>query len=158
MKYPLFLVITFTLVWGGIATAGNSSVFGSAPKGKVYFSKRCAMCHGIDGRGNNRMAPDFSVEWERLIKSDELLAAHIRNEYKDPKSNIDYNAGKCPRHPSIKDDDMEDILAFLRRLAERNNHGGNLDESNDYFDKKFDDFDREDDAFDQDPKDDFFNR
>jgi len=153
MRYPLFLVVAFALVWSGIATASNSSVFGSAPKGKVYFSKRCAMCHGLDGRGKNGMAPDFSVEWNRLTKSDDVLAANIRNEYSDPTSGNYYNADKCPRHPTIRDDVMNDILAFLRRLVERNHQGGNLDESNDYFDKQFDEFNQEDDLFDQ--KDDF---
>ncbi len=156
MRYPLFLMVAFTLVWSGIAIAGNSSVFGSVPKGKVYFSKRCAMCHGLDGRGKNGMAPDFSIEWDRLMKSDDVLAANIRNEYSDPTRGDRYNAGKCPRHPTIRDDDMENILAFLRRLVERENNGGNLDESNDYFDKKFDGFNQEDDAFDR--KDDFFAR
>ena len=153
MRYPLFIVISLTLMWSGISTAG-SSVFGSVPKGKIYFSKRCAMCHGQDGRGNNGMAPDFSVEWDRLTKSDTVLAANIRNEYKDPTKDAFYNAGECPRHPSITDSEMEDVLAFLRRMAKRNDHGSSLDEADDFFDKKFDDFDREEEAFERD--EDFF--
>ena len=155
MRYPLFIVIALTLMWSGIVAAG-SSVFGNVPKGKVYFSKRCAMCHGRDGRGNDGMAPDFSVEWDRLTKSDNALAANIRNRYKDPTKDSFYNAGECPRHPSITDDEMEDVLAFLRRMAERFNHDGSLDEADDFFDKKFDDFDREEDAFERD--EDFFAR
>jgi len=149
MRYSLFIVIIFTVAWSGIATAGTSSVFGSAPKGKVYFSKRCAMCHGIDGRGNRGMAPNFSVEWNRLTKSDNVLAANIRAEYKDSTSEIHYGAGECPSHPSITDDDMEDILAFLRRMVERNNHGGSLDGADAFFDRQFDDFDKEENDFDK---------
>jgi len=149
MRYSLFIVIIFTVVWSSIATASNSSVFGSVPKGKVYFSKRCAMCHGIDGRGNRGMAPDFSAEWDRLTKSDNLLAANIRAEYKDPTNEIYYSTGECPSHPTISDDDMGDILAFLRRMVERNNHGGRLDEADAFFDKQFKDFDKEENDFDK---------
>lgn len=155
MRCRLFVVMVLALMWSGISTAG-SSVFGSVPKGKIYFSKRCAMCHGHDGRGNDGMAPDFTVEWDRLTKSDSVLAANIRNKYKDPTKDVFYSTGECPRHPSISDDVMEDILAFLRRMAERSNHGGTLDEADDYFDRKFDDFDRNEDAFERDK--DFFAR
>jgi len=155
MRYSFFIVIALTLMWSGISAAG-SSVFGNVPKGKVYFSKRCAMCHGRDGRGNDGMAPDFSVEWERLTKSDDTLAVSIRNEYKDSTKDVFYSTGKCPEHPSITDSEMEDVLAFLRRMAERFNHGGALDEADDYFDNQFEDFDREEDAFERD--EDFFAR
>jgi len=155
MRY--FLFIALALVWSGLSTASDSSVFGNAKKGKAYFSKRCAMCHGIDGHGKNGMAPNFSVEWERFTKSDDELAAHIREEYKDSNREIHYEADKCPRHPSILDDEMDDILAFLRRLADRNHHGDLLDSSDDFFDKQFEDFDQDaDDAFHRD--DDFFKR
>ncbi len=147
MRYVLFMVLVLVVSWSGISVAGTSSVFGSVSQGKVYFSKRCAMCHGADGHGNNGMAPDFSVEWNRLTKSDDELAANIREVYKDPTRKNYYNAGKCPRHPTISDGDMEDILAFLRHLAEKNSHGGMLDSSDDFFDKQFDDFGQEDDGF-----------
>jgi mono/diheme cytochrome c family protein len=149
MRYSLFLVIVLAVVWSSVAASANSSVFGNVPKGKVYFSKRCAMCHGLDGRGNRGMAPDFSVEWDRLTKSDDVLAANIRAEYKDPTSEILYGAGECPSHPAIIDDDMDDILAFLRRMAERTQHGGRLDEADNFFDKEFDDFDKEENDFDK---------
>jgi len=163
MRYLLFIVIAVTLAWNGTSVAGDSSVFGSVSKGKAYFSKRCAMCHGQNGHGKNGMAPDFSVEWERLTKSDNELAANIRNRYSDPTNKNYYNAGNCPSHPAITDDDMEDILAFLRRLAEQNNQDGLLDQSNDFFDKQFDDFNQKRDPFDRkrDPferESDFFDK
>jgi len=162
MRYVSFIVLVLVMAWGGVSVAGTSSVFGSASKGKVYFSKRCAMCHGEDGRGNNGMAPDFSVEWDRLAKSDDELAAHIREVYRDPTSKNYYNAGKCPRNPTISDGDMEDILAFLRQFEERDSRGGMLDSSDDFFDKQFDDFGRKDDGFGRndgfEQNDNFFDR
>ncbi len=159
MRCILFMLV---VMWSGASIAGMSSVFGDASKGKSYFSKRCAMCHGQDGRGKNGMAPDFSIEWDRLTKPDDKLAANIREVYKDPASGNNYNAGECPRHPSISDDVMEDILAFLRRLAESENSGGILDSSNDFFDSQTDGFNQGDDGFEPidkfDQDDGFFNR
>jgi len=159
MRYILFVLV---MLWSGASIAGVSSVFGDISKGKSYFSKRCAMCHGQDGRGNKGMAPDFSKEWDRLTKSDDELAANIREVYKDPARGNNYNAGDCPRHPSITDDVMEDILAFLRRLAEKENSGGMLDSPNDFFDRQLDGFSQEDDGFGSidrfNQDEDFFNR
>ncbi len=147
MRYILSIVLMLAVAWSGISIAGTSSVFGNVSKGKAYFSTRCAMCHGEDGRGNDGMAPDFSVEWDRLTKSDSDLAANIRAVYRDPTRDKHYNAADCPRHPTISDDDMEDILAFLRQLAEGD--GGMLDSPGDFFDNPSDDFDRKERGFGQ---------
>ncbi len=156
MRYRLSIVLMLAVAWSGISVAGTSSVFGNVSKGSLYFSKRCAMCHGEDGRGNDGMAPDFTVEWDRLTKSDSDLAANIRAVYKDPTRSKRYNAGDCPRHPAISDDDMEDILAFLRRLAESEDSGGMLGSPGDFFDRQPDGFGQKESGFGQD--DGFFDK
>ncbi len=144
MSVRLSMVLVLAVAWSTLSVAGTSSIFGNVSKGKEYFSKRCAMCHGEDGRGNGGMAPDFSVEWDRLTKSDSDLAANIRSVYKGPDRGRYYSAMDCPRHPAISDDDMEDILAFLRRLAESGGSDGMLNSAGDFFDRPSDSFELDD--------------
>ncbi len=91
------------------------TAFGDVEKGREFYEQRCIVCHGVDGRGKNGIAPDFSREWQRLTKTDAQLAANIRNEYRS--SDRHYVAASCPPH-SITDDEMEDLMAYLRQLSE----------------------------------------
>lgn len=94
---------------------GMDTAFGDVEKGRDFYEQRCAVCHGVDGRGKNGIAPDFSQEWHRLTKTDAQLAENIRNEYRSSEKH--YVAGSCPPH-SITNTEMEDLLAYLRQLAE----------------------------------------
>jgi hypothetical protein len=62
------------------------------------------------------MAPDFVEEWHRFTQSDEVLADHIRHEYSSRDGF--YTVASCPQHV-LSDEEMEDLLAYLRKLVDR---------------------------------------
>lgn len=112
-RFLLLIVIVCAFLWHNFALSG--SYFGDPARGRILYSQRCTMCHGSDGRGNNSMAPNFFEEWHRLTKTDGELADNIRSNFRTPEGS--YTTGSCPKH-SFNDEDMEDLLAYLRRLTE----------------------------------------
>ncbi|MFC1685164.1 c-type cytochrome [Pseudomonadota bacterium] len=114
MRFMLWLVAV--LAYGCSGLALSSSIFGDLDKGRDIYSRKCAACHGQDGRGKAGMAPDFVEEWHRFTQSDEVLAGHIRNEYSSPDGF--YTVASCPQHV-LNDEEMEDLLSYLRKLVDR---------------------------------------
>jgi mono/diheme cytochrome c family protein len=109
MKSPLILTL---LLLCSASAAHAFSGMGNPDRGKMFFTQRCAMCHGEDGRGRDGMAADLVGEWHRLTKSDQELIHNIRSGGLRTPGKI-YTAGQCP--PQILNDrDMDDVLAYLR--------------------------------------------
>ena len=54
------------------------------PDGSEIFRAKCAMCHGVDGKGFSALkTPDFTdPKWQASVKDSELLDA-IKNGKKD---------------------------------------------------------------------------
>ncbi len=81
--------------------------------GPELWRRRCAMCHGEDGRGRTKVAdrapmPDFaSAAWQQQ-RSDDQIRASIRLGGKDPM-------------PAFKDrlsaQDLDALVRFIRGLA-----------------------------------------
>ena len=99
----LLLVIGVALVMGAISqqAAENSN-------GAEIFRAKCAMCHGVDGKGFAALkTPDFtSRKWQDSVKESEILDA-IKNGKKDTAM------------PGFKDKLSErEILAVLRQVRD----------------------------------------
>ena len=75
--------------------------------GMGVYSKHCAACHGLNGKGNG-FAADFVNDKERMSKSDEELLNSIRNGF----------TGEIGYMPSWKtrlnEEEMVAVLAFIR--------------------------------------------
>lgn len=88
----------------------STCLFSSPAKADVgaaeaTFKAKCAMCHGADGKGKAAMkTPDFtSAEVQK--KSDADLSGAITN-----------GKGKMPAYKTMSRDQVEDMVAFIRKL------------------------------------------
>ena len=75
--------------------------------GMGVYSKHCAACHGLNGKGNG-FAADFVNDKERMSKSDEELLNSIRNGF---TGKIGYMPGWKTR---LNEEEMVAVLAFIR--------------------------------------------
>jgi len=68
------------------------------------------MCHGEDGKGKLKGAPDFTDQsWQRRQKDPELIEA--------------IKMGKSPKMPAfgakLKDDEIRAVVAYVRSFAKK---------------------------------------
>ena len=95
------------------AFAGNGAAAkGDAAAGKTVFTNRCAMCHGPDASGNTPMAkalgatiPDY-----RSKTVQDMTDADIKKQIVDGK-------GKMPPQSGLSDDDIANVIAYIRTFA-----------------------------------------
>ena len=86
-------------------------LFGSPAKAdtasaEATFKAKCAMCHGVDGKGKASMANSDLTAADVQKKSDADLSAVITN-------------GKPPKMPASKSmtpDQVKDMVAYVRSL------------------------------------------
>ncbi len=107
---PVSVFVVAAVLWLGVSTLSHA-VFGDPERGKQVYSQRCAMCHGMNGDGNNGMAANFQQEWHRFTKSDEELAESIRNGFQT--SGKHYTAGAMPPQ-FLTDRELDDVISYLR--------------------------------------------
>lgn len=90
---------------------------GDAARGAQIYSETCVACHGADGRGVIDGVPDFTIPSGRLAKSDETLLNNMINGFQSPGSSM----AMPPRggNPDLTDQDMADVLVYLRAINER---------------------------------------
>jgi cytochrome c553 len=93
---------------------------GSADKGKTLFSQQCASCHGSSGKGDGPAAVALTPKPRNL--SDKAYMAGLTDRYlADVIKKGGASVGKSPLMPasgaSLKDDDIRDVVAFLRSLT-----------------------------------------
>lgn len=77
---------------------------------QIFSEQKCATCHGNDGRGKMKGAPDFTdVAWQRKEKDTELIEA--------------VKEGKKPKMPAfggkLKGDEIRAAVAYVRSLAKK---------------------------------------
>ena len=85
-------------------TSSASDASGS----RLYTANACAGCHGADGKGVVKDAPDFrDAEWQKR-KSDPLLVEDIKK-------------GKLPKMPAygeqLNDEEIKALVAHIRTFA-----------------------------------------
>jgi mono/diheme cytochrome c family protein len=84
---------------------------GDAAAGKTAFNAHCAACHGADAKGQTPMAKAFQADLDLTGKSVQAL--------KDPglADIIKNGKGKMPKPPGVTDDDVPNLIAYVRTLA-----------------------------------------
>ncbi|MGA8271788.1 MAG: c-type cytochrome [Candidatus Sulfotelmatobacter sp.] len=111
------------ILFGGIGNSfcqdSNSAKKESAPaikselKGKSVFESRCALCHGLDGRGGEH-APDIARQAAVTSLSDQALLNMIHNGIPQ---------GGMPPFGDIGKEDGQALVAYLRFLQGRSGVG-----------------------------------
>lgn len=98
-------VLLGIFVW--VASAGAADL----DLGKKVYAKKCASCHGADGKGNAKMAKMLKVEIPALAtvaaKSDAELAKFV-SEGKKPMPSF---------AKSLSKDEIEAVVHFVKTFA-----------------------------------------
>ena len=82
----------------------------SDDKIKETFDKKCAICHGIDGKGLTKMGQKFEVRdytdssVQKQLKDDEMFNS-IKNGYKIMKPTV-----------TLTDDEIKELVKYIRNL------------------------------------------
>lgn len=100
--------------------AGVSFAEGNVTKGKGLFDKMCVSCHGAGGKGDGAAAAALNPKPKDM--SDKKYMAELKDEQLiDTIKKGGGAVGKSPLMPpfgaALKDQDVQDVVAFLRSLA-----------------------------------------
>jgi cytochrome c oxidase cbb3-type subunit 3 len=86
---------------------------GDSARGLSLFLRNCAGCHGMNGRGG--MAPEIGNPVFQRAATDELIIRTIRNG----RTGTAMPAFQRNEAPAFSDQDIADVLAYLRTLGGR---------------------------------------
>jgi cbb3-type cytochrome c oxidase subunit III len=86
---------------------------GDATNGLPLFLRNCAGCHGMNGRGG--VAPEIGNPVFQRAATDEFIIRTIRNG----RVATAMPAFQRPDAPTFGDQDIADVLAYLRTLGEQ---------------------------------------
>jgi mono/diheme cytochrome c family protein len=103
-----------------VLPAGVSFAQGNVTKGKGFFDKNCASCHGAGGKGDSPAAAAFNPKPRDL--TDKTYMAGLKDEQLVEIIKKGGGAvGKSPLMPpfgaALKDQDVQDVVAFIRSLV-----------------------------------------
>ncbi len=103
---------------GGSAAAGTASAADLAEGQKLYRAT-CAMCHGYQGEGVERLGkPLVGSEFVRSRTDEELIAFLIEGRAADHPDNTQ-GVPMPPRggNPNLSDEDLGLILVYMRSIS-----------------------------------------
>jgi mono/diheme cytochrome c family protein len=85
-----------------------------AADGKALWDQHCAMCHGVDGKGQTNMgkrlgAKDYTDPAVQAALSDDAATTAIKEGFKNKE-------GKTVMRPAqnLSDDEIKSLVAYLR--------------------------------------------
>jgi cytochrome c len=123
-KYVVAILATAAAVLNGMISPAEAA---DPEAGKTLYEQRCAPCHGPDGKANTPTAkalqppPRDHTDGAYMNK---LSDSHLFRVIKEGGPAV----GKSPIMPpqfDLKDDQLSNIVAFLRTLAIPPYEGGN---------------------------------
>lgn len=106
---------SFTIPTGAaLASAGDESA--DVAKGQVLYLQACTSCHGQRGQGMPHQGVNLRASKFVASMSDRALAAFIKQgrTAMDPKNTTGLLMPPRGGNPSLDDDSLQDIVAFLR--------------------------------------------
>jgi mono/diheme cytochrome c family protein len=99
-----------------VAVTAPATLSPQAEAGKVAFDANCAPCHGTNAAGTDRGPPFVHIIYNPGHHSDQVffLAAKIgvRSHH--------WNFGDMPPQPQVSQQQLTDIVAYVRALQEAN--------------------------------------
>lgn len=93
---------------------------GDAAAGEPLFQSTCAACHGPDGKGLPNLGKDFTASEFVTEQSDAELVAFIKQgrPVSDPANTTGVDMPPKGGNPALSDEDLFDIVAYIRTLQE----------------------------------------
>ena len=89
------------------------TVRGNSGNGLSVFLRNCAGCHGMNGRGG--IAPEIGNPVFQRAATDEFIVRTIRSG----RTGTAMPAFQRPEAPALTDQDIADVVAFLRTLGDQ---------------------------------------
>ena len=110
----LGLTLAAGILFQGLASGADVA------KGKATYDQLCAGCHGLTGKADGPAAASLNPKPRDL--SDKTYARSLKDEYViDITKNGGPALNKSPLMPAmgktLKDDQIKDLVAYLRSLA-----------------------------------------
>ena len=93
---------------------------GDAAAGDGKFQATCSPCHGADAKGLPNLGKDMTVSEFIIDSSDAELLAFIKTGRPpgDPANTTGVDMPPKGGNPALSDQDLADIIAFMRTLEE----------------------------------------
>lgn len=109
-----------TLILAAALVPSLALAEGNVEKGKALYAQQCASCHGVGGKGDGPAAAMLNPKPGNL--TDKTYMAGLKDEQLVEAIKKGGGAvGKSPLMPpfgaAMKDNDIRDVVAFLRSLA-----------------------------------------
>jgi disulfide bond formation protein DsbB len=119
--FPIILMLSFLLVacGGGAPEAASSDDLPDDPvAGKAAYAKTCTACHGPEAKGVPGLGKDLTTSEFVASKSDAELKEFIitGRPASDPLNTTRVDMPAKGGNPSLTDQDIENIVAFLRSI------------------------------------------
>lgn len=107
--FGILLALSASVVWGG--STGKASRF----EARKYFSGHCAGCHGVDGRGNPRVAGKLKVDLSEMDLQGTEAAGKTAKEL---SAIIMKGRGKMPAFgKSLTEGQAGEMAVYIRKMA-----------------------------------------
>lgn len=102
------------------STDSSSQSTGDATAGETKFQQTCSACHGPDAKGLPNLGRDLTVSTFVIGQSDDDLIAFVKigRSVSDPANETGVDMPPKGGNPALSDDDLYDIVAYLRTLEE----------------------------------------
>lgn len=119
--FPIILMLSFLLVacGGGVPEAASSNNLPDDPvAGEAAYAKTCTACHGPEAKGVPGLGKDLTTSEFVASKSDAELIEFIitGRPASDPLNTTRVDMPAKGGNPSLTDQDIENIVAFLRSI------------------------------------------
>lgn len=103
---------------GGAPGGGNRAAVGDPTAGRNHFRGVCATCHGPDGKGIPGLGKDLTTSEWVAEQSDEELVEFIKvgRRADHPLNTTGIDMPPKGGNPNLTDDDIRDIVAYLRQI------------------------------------------
>jgi len=104
-------ILAGSVIWALIIAAG-STLAAEAKAGKSLYDKRCASCHGADGKGSPAMVKAMGEKGLNLTAKE---VAEAKDE--DLVKVILEGKGKMPATKGLSKDEAKQVLEYARSLG-----------------------------------------
>lgn len=102
------------------AAEESEEIVGDADAGKTHYDSVCIACHGADATGMPNLGKDLTNSEFTQSLSDEELVEFIKmgRSPSDPENTTGIDMPPKGGSPSLSDQDLYDIVAYLRTLEQ----------------------------------------
>lgn len=111
------LVVLVSACSGGTTSVPDGAVIadGSPSAGAAVYASKCASCHGGDLGGTSQGPSHLSIVYEPSHHPDGAFATAVRNGAQQHH----WEFGPMPPVGGMSDEDIADVIAFVRSEQER---------------------------------------